>query len=44
MEILVAPESANAEVILGPIPEPPPVIRITFPAVESSRREEEMAG
>jgi hypothetical protein len=38
-EILVGPELAKAFVILGPIPEPPPVMRTTFPAVESPGRE-----
>jgi len=44
MAILVQPEEANALTILGPIPEPPPVMTTTFPAVESSGREGEIDG
>lgn len=44
MAILVAPEVAKAWVMRGPIPEPPPVMRITFPAADNSGREGEMAG
>jgi len=44
MVILVEPEVAKAWVRRGPIPEPPPVIRTTFPAMESSGLVGEMAG
>lgn len=34
----------RAWVMCGPIPEPPPVMRITFPAVDNSGREESING
>jgi len=42
--IFVAPDVANAWAIPGPIPEPPPVMNIDFPAVESSGLVADMAG
>src|SRR3978361_686088 len=44
MAIFVAPDFAKAWVIRGPIPDPPPVMRITLPTVESSGREGSMEG
>jgi len=38
MDIFVAPEAAKAWAILGPIPEPPPVMKTPFPAVDNSGR------
>lgn len=42
--IFVAPDVANAWAIPGPIPEPPPVMNIDFPAVESSGLVADIAG
>jgi hypothetical protein len=44
MIILAAPDFANACAIRGPMPDPPPVMKTTFPAVESSGRDGSMAG
>lgn len=42
--ILVAPAVAKEEARLDPRPPPPPVIRTTFPATESSGRSGEIEG
>ena len=44
MAILVAPETAKACAMRGPTPDPPPVMRMTLPAVESSGREGSISG
>jgi len=40
----VEPDSAKEDAILGPRPDPPPVMTITFPAVERKGSVGEMAG